>query len=62
MSIFDNLNQPAVPTASAKPEEGSFTFVFNTLPESVDELKALPEASLDTPYKTAALTVCGLCA
>ena len=62
MSIFDNLNQPAVPTASAKPEEGSFTFVFNALPESVDELKTLPEASLNTPYKTAALTVCALCA
>lgn len=62
MSIFDDLNQPAVPTAPAKPAEGSFTFVFNALPESVDELKALPEASLDTPYKTAALTVCALCA
>ena len=63
MSIFDNLNQPApAPTASQKPAEGRFTFVFNALPESVDEMKALPEAALDTPYKTAALTVCALCA
>lgn len=63
MSIFDNLKQ-AVPAdqPTANVEEGSFTFVFNALPESVDELKALPEASLDTPYKTAALTVCALCA
>ncbi|MBQ9680633.1 MAG: hypothetical protein IJV48_08140 [Ruminococcus sp.] len=63
MSIFDNLNQPApAPTASQKPAEGRFTFVFNALPESVGEMKALPEAALDTPYKTAALTVCALCA
>ena len=25
-------------------------------------MKALPEATLDTPFKTAALTVCALCA
>lgn len=63
MSIFDNLNQPAAtPAATNKPAEGSFTFVFSALPESVDDMKKLPEASLDTPYKTAALTVCALCA
>ena len=63
MSIFDSLKQAAPASASAsKPAEGTFTFVFNALPESVDELRALPEASLDTPYKTAALTVCALCA
>ena len=63
MSIFDNLNQSPAPAANAaKPEEGSFTFVFNALPESAEEMKRLPEASLDTPYKTAALTVCALCA
>ncbi len=65
MSIFDNLNRPAsaapgVP--AAQPAEGSFTFRFDRLPESVDELKALPEATLATPYQTAALTVCALCA
>lgn len=64
MSIFDNLKKPAqAPAASSsKPTEGTFTFVFNALPESVEEMKALPEAALDTPYKTAALTVCALCA
>ena len=63
MSIFDNLNAPVSPAApAAKPAEGSFTFVFNALPESAEEMKALPEATLDTPYKTAALTVCALCA
>ena len=63
MSIFDSLKS-AIPSAQTadKPENGSFTFVFNSLPESLDELRSLPEASLDTPYKTAALTVCALCA
>ena len=63
MSIFDSLNPSVGPAASAaKPQSGSFTFVFNALPESADEMRSLPEASLDTPYKTAALTVCALCA
>ena len=64
MSIFDRLNNNAGAAAgdSAKPAEGEFTFVFDRLPESGDEMKALPEASLDTPYKTAALTLCALCA
>lgn len=30
---------------------------FQSLPKNVEELKALPEASLDTPYKAAALAV-----
>lgn len=36
------------------------SFTFQSLPASLDELKALPEASLDTPFKTAALTVLAL--
>ena len=55
MSIFDNLNKTPA-TNAAKPEEGSFPFVFNALPESAEEMKRLPEASLDTPYKTAEKT------
>lgn len=63
MSIFDKLNNnSAVSSDPVKPVEGEFTFVFDRLPESADEMKALPEASLDTPYKTAALTLCALCA
>ena len=63
MSIFDSLKNgaQAAPDAS-QPAQGSFTFTFDALPESVDEMKALSEAALDTPYKTAALTVCALCA
>lgn len=40
----------------------SETFTFQSLPESLDELKELPEAALDTPFKTAALILCALCA
>ena len=36
-------------------------FVFTALPHSVEELAALPEADLSTPFKTAALTVAALC-
>ena len=61
MSIFDSIGNNAAPAAN-KPAEGTFTFVFDRLPESLEELKALPEASLDTPYKTAALSLCALCA
>lgn len=36
-------------------------FVFTSLPTNVSELKALPEAVLNSPYKTAALTLAVLC-
>ncbi len=38
------------------------TFTFANLPENLEQLKALPEASLSTPFQAAALTVCALCA
>ncbi len=36
-------------------------FTFSALPTNLSELQALPEASLDTAFKTAALTVAALC-
>lgn len=36
-------------------------FTFASLPTSVEELKALPEATLDSPYKTAALAIAAIC-
>lgn len=36
-------------------------FSFAILPLNADEMKRLPEASLDTPFKTAALAVAALC-
>jgi len=37
------------------------TFTFTSLPKSVSELQALPEASLDSAFKTTALTLAVLC-
>jgi len=53
MSIFDRLTKPA--------EANSQTFTFAALPESLAQLQALPEAALDSPFQTAALSVCALC-
>lgn len=39
----------------------SQTFIFNRLPQNVEEMQALPEAALATPYQTAALTVAAFC-
>lgn len=38
------------------------SFSFAALPSTPEELKALPEAKMDDPFKTAALTLCALCA
>ena len=69
MSIFDKLkktagdalNQGAKNAASALTSQKE-TFTFTALPESLAEMQVLPEAAMDTPFKTAALTVCALCA
>ena len=37
------------------------TFEFGEIPSTLDELKSLPEAKLETPFMTAALTVLALC-
>ncbi len=37
------------------------TFTFMSLPKSVAELQALPESSLDSAFKTTALTLAALC-
>lgn len=65
MSIFDKLKNSAAPetNAAAQPAANNReTFTFSALPESLEQMQALPEASLDSPFKTAALTVCALCA
>lgn len=69
MSIFDQMKSKAqsqfkTAAQSAVRSLGNQkeTFTFVALPESVEELRSLPEAAMDTPFKTAALTVCALCA
>ena len=37
------------------------TFTFEKLPQTLDEMKALPEISMDDPFKSAALALCALC-
>ena len=37
------------------------TITFTTLPKTLAEMQALPEAILQNPFQTAALTVCALC-
>ena len=58
-SSSSNNNQPKKEEAPAfKPQ--TFTFTFNKLPESLEEFKALPEANLDTPFKSASLVMIAL--
>ena len=38
------------------------SFTFTALPSSLAELQAMPEASLDSAFKTTALTIAVLCA
>ena len=63
MSIFDRLKQSAVDaaaTAATAIGNKRETFTFAARPESLAQLQALPEAVLDTPFQTAALTVLAL--
>ena len=65
MSIFDKIKKgasDAIKGAASSIGNKKETFTFTALPESLAEMQALPEASLDDPYKTAALTVCAVCA
>lgn len=65
MSIFDKLKSSAKQAANTAAQSIGTKrekFTFTSLPESLAEMQALPEASLDTPQKTAALTLLALCA
>lgn len=65
MSIFDRLKSSAVSAVSktaANIGTKKETFTFAALPESLAQMQALPEASLDSPFQTTALTICALCA
>lgn len=62
MGLFDKATKAAVNTARAAASSPAETFTFTALPESLAELQTRPEAALSTPFQTAALTVCALCA
>ena len=66
--VFDKLKKEAAGAvkqavqSAASTGNKTETITFAALPESLAEMQTLPEATLDTPFKTAALTVCALCA
>ena len=63
MSIFDRLKRTTPVSGTMEPSGyKKETFIFDALPENLSQLQALPEAQMQTPYQTAALTVCALCA
>ena len=59
MSFLDNLKK-AAGTIVNKAAEDSKDFVFATIPTTLEELKARPEADLKDPFGVAALTVIAL--
>lgn len=72
MGIFDtiikataSLEKETTPDNTAKSvgkgKNTSQKFVFEVLPKTADELKQLKEASLDSAFKTTALTILALC-
>ena len=75
MGLFDSLKRTAefalkkeatkavdnAVQSVGKGKNRSETFTFATLPNNVDELQNLPEASLDSAFKTTALTIVALC-
>lgn len=66
MSIFDRLKKTVTDAVKSGVQsavtEKKVTFTFAALPESLAQMQTLPEAALSTPFQTAALTVCALCA
>ncbi len=75
MGIFDSLRRTAESTLKkeatkavnnavqsvGKGKNYSESFTFVTLPSNVTEMQNLPEASLDSAFKTTALTIVALC-
>ena len=68
MSFFDKLKQQAAQTANQAVQKAasvggnvSYTVVLPQLPVNLAQLQAMPEASLQKPEHTAALTVAALC-
>ncbi len=75
MGLFDSLKKSAefalkkeagnamqnAASAIGKGRNHSETFTFNALPTSLQELQQMPEASMDSAFKTTALTIAVLC-
>ena len=62
MGLFDNLtNKAGNAVQSAGGQNKTVSVTFERLPEKLEEFKALPQAALQNPFDTAALTVLALC-
>ncbi len=63
MGLFDNIrnqvNNAVQPTGGGG--NRSVNVVFASLPETVEQFKALPQAAMSNPFDTAALTVLAFC-
>ena len=57
MGLFDSIKQPSANSGGNRTEE----IVFDRLPETLEEFKAMPQAALSTPFQTAAMTVLAFC-
>ena len=60
LAVSAGVAATVVSNRSAAVTNPEKTFVFATLPTNVEELKALPEATLKDPYAVAALSVLAL--
>ncbi len=63
MGLFDSLKNPFAANNAPAQSGGnkSVNVVFNSLPETLDQYKALPQAAMSTPFDTAAMTVLAFC-
>ena len=61
MNKAGNQAANSVAAAVKKAANHKETFKFQELPKNLEELKALPEASLNDAYKTTALCIAALC-
>ena len=63
MGLFDSIKKQVNNVVGAPQQSGNKTknIVFNTLPETLEQFKALPQAAMTDPFDTAALTVLAFC-
>ena len=63
MGLFDKLktNPPSTPQTVQGGTNKSVKITFSSLPESYEAFTALPEAKMDNPFSTAALSVLAFC-
>ena len=63
MGLFDKLKTNPAPTPQTVQGGGnkSVKITFSSLPESYEAFTALPEAKMDNPFSSAALTILAFC-